>query len=614
MAESMEIDGEQDEEGPVRHLLSGESIKIMGESVGVSNLSDDATARLGEDLEYRLKEVIQDAVKFMRHSKRKRLTSADIDHALRAKNIEPLYGFNCEDYLPFRHTSGGGKELFYQEEKEIDLIDLVNSPLPRLPYDITLRAHWLSVEGIQPSIPENPAPVTIDDQREMALAASLPRANISESIIPVRDTKLDKKGKKKDEGVTSSEWLKLKPLQAHALSLEQQLYYKEIADACIGLSDSKRQEALSSLASDPGLYQLLPQFTSFITEGVKLNIAQRKLTILKHLLRMVKSLLENSSLSMEKYLHELIPAILTCLINKQVCLRPEAEDHWSLRELAAKIVAEICKKYSNSVNNIQSRMTRIFSQALKNNTQGLGVHYGAMVGLIELGQEAITSLIIPKLKLEGELIRLAQGQPSRVTEHVAANKLQGLLQKHCAPILMNSRPASDTLQKYQEDFGYMGPVLFNQVKTLRQNRAGQLPQQAVKLQSPTLKSPLTPTTPGQVKGNRPPPLSLPSPQLTIVKSSTNGTPKAQTPISSLASPTLAAALRLVSQAASPSPVTSLGTPGTPIPVTLLSAVMGGNQNAHAVLASHLSTALAAGTTAQQESKSNNTEQKPTTPQ
>ena len=69
MAESMEIDGE----GPVRHLLPGDSIKIMGESIGVSNLSDDATARLSEDLEYRLKEVIQDAVKFMRHSKRKRL-------------------------------------------------------------------------------------------------------------------------------------------------------------------------------------------------------------------------------------------------------------------------------------------------------------------------------------------------------------------------------------------------------------------------------------------------------------------------------------------------------------------------------------------------------------
>ena len=606
MAESMEVDGE----GPVRHLLPGDSIKIMGESIGVSNLSDDATARLSEDLEYRLKEVIQDAVKFMRHSKRKRLACADIDHALRAKNIEPLYGFDCADYLPFRHTSGGGKELFYPEEKEIDLIDLVNSPLPRLPYDITLRAHWLSVDGIQPSLPENPAPLTINDQREVALAAALPHANISESVTPVKENKVDKKNKKKDESVSSSEWLKLKPLQAHALSLEQQLYYKEITDACIGLSDSKRQEALSSLASDPGLYQLLPQFTSFITEGVKVNIAQRKLNILKHLLKMVKSLLENSSLSMEKYLHELTPAILTCLINKQVCLRPEAEDHWSLRELAAKILAEICKKYSNSVNNIQSRMTRVFSQALKNNTQGLAVHYGAMVGLIELGQETITSLIIPKLKVEGELVRLAQGQPSRVIEHVAANRLQGLLQRHCAPILMNSRPASDTLQQYQEEFGFLGQVLFNQVKTLRQNRAGlgQLPQQVVRLQSPTLKSPTTPTLP---KGNKPPPLSIPSPQLAVVKSSSNGTPKPQTPISSLSSPTLAAALRLVSQTASQSsPAASINSPGIPIPVSLLSAVMGANPT---VLASHLTTALAGGTTTQQESQANTAEQKPKTP-
>ena len=44
----MEVD-----EGPVHHLLPAESIKMMGESVGVSNLSEDAAMRLSEDLEFR---------------------------------------------------------------------------------------------------------------------------------------------------------------------------------------------------------------------------------------------------------------------------------------------------------------------------------------------------------------------------------------------------------------------------------------------------------------------------------------------------------------------------------------------------------------------------------
>ena len=53
------------------------------------------------------------------------------------------------------------------------------------------------------------------------------------------------------------------------------------------------QEALSSLTTDPGLYQLLLQFTSLITEGVRVNVAQRKIAILKHLLKMIQALLEN---------------------------------------------------------------------------------------------------------------------------------------------------------------------------------------------------------------------------------------------------------------------------------------------------------------------------------
>ena len=580
MAESMEVD----EEGPVRHLLSVESIKMMGESAGVGNLNEDAASRLCEDLEYRLKEIVQDSVKFMRHSKRKRLLCSDMDNALKVKNIEPLYGFDSTEYVPFRHTSGGGKDLYFPDEKEVSLFELINAPLPRLPCDLVLKSHWLCVEGVQPAISENPLPLAIDDQREEGLATSLPHVQDSDPVVHVKDIRFAKKAKKKEEGAGSVEWSKLKPLQAHVLSLEQQLYYKEITDACVGLtSESKCQEALNSLATDPGLYQLLPQFISFINEGIKLNIAQRKLSSLKHLLKMVSALLENSTVSLEKYLHEIIPPVLSCLINRQVCIRPEAEDHWSLRDLAGKILAKICTKYSNSVNNIQPRITRIFTQALKNNTQGLAVHYGAFLGLIELGHDVITSLVITKLKQESEQIRAAQGQPGRMVEQVAANRVQSLLQRHCAPVLMSSRPTTDTLLQYQEDYGHLGQALFNQVKTLRQNRASLQTAVTARVASPTLKSPTV---------KRPPPLTI-SPQMLTIKGSGNGSTKTPSPIiTSLSSPTIAAALRLVqSQSTSSTTIPGMPTVSTASAATLIKAVMTNPDTQAALMSAVLSSNL-----------------------
>ncbi|GCC16961.1 hypothetical protein chiPu_0022244 [Chiloscyllium punctatum] len=67
--------------------LSKESVKLMGESVGLE-LGDEVSALLAEDVCYRLRETAQNSTQFMRHAKRRRLTVEDFNRALRWANVE----------------------------------------------------------------------------------------------------------------------------------------------------------------------------------------------------------------------------------------------------------------------------------------------------------------------------------------------------------------------------------------------------------------------------------------------------------------------------------------------------------------------------------------------
>ncbi len=260
--------------------LAPESVRAYAESVGVSGLGEEAARELAEEVTFRVRCLVQDAQKFSFHCRREFVSATDVDHALRLEGQEPLYGMSAgTQHVPFRFASGGGRELHFSEEKEVDLNDLTSVAMPKIPLAPTLRAHWLAIDGFQPAIPENP-PAQSKDQ--LCQESSNPLSKLHGG--DAKDNKLAQVLQSKPTKLKNMETVNVKQLATHELSVEQQLYYKEITEACVGSDEGRRTEALQSLACDPGLHQMLPRLCTFIAEGVRVNVVQHNLAILIYLM------------------------------------------------------------------------------------------------------------------------------------------------------------------------------------------------------------------------------------------------------------------------------------------------------------------------------------------
>ncbi|KDP30842.1 hypothetical protein JCGZ_13785 [Jatropha curcas] len=371
-------------------IVPKETIQVIAQSIGINNLNDDVALALAPDVEYRMREIMQEAIKCMRHSKRNTLTTDDVDGALHLRNVEPMYGFASRGPLQFKRAIGH-RDLFYIDDKDVDFKDVIEAPLPKAPLDTSIVCHWLAIDGVQPAIPEN-APL------EVIAPPPDSKNNEQKDRLPV-DIKLPVK---------------------HVLSRELQLYFDKITELTLSKSDSSLfKEALVSLATDSGLHPLVPYFTCFIADEVSRGL--NDYSLLFALMRVVRSLLQNPHIQIEPYLHQLMPSVVTCLVAKRLGNR-FADNHWELRDFTANLVASICKRFGHVYSSLQTRLTKTLLNALLDPKRSLTQHYGAIQGLAALGPNVVRLLLLPNLEpylqvLEPEM--LLEKQKNEMKRHEA---------------------------------------------------------------------------------------------------------------------------------------------------------------------------------------------------
>ncbi|KAJ0046313.1 hypothetical protein Pint_04032 [Pistacia integerrima] len=296
-------------------FIPKEAIEVIAQSIGITNLSPDVALAVAPDVEYRMREIMQEAVKCMRHARRTVLRAEDVDRALKLRNVEAINGFGSSDSLRFKRADGL-KDLYYIDDKDVDFKDVLAAPLPKAPIETSVTTHWLAIEGVQLAIPEN-APV--EGSLLLSLSIFLFYGQVDCSILyytlfaapaAVSD---GKRSDYREDGLSADIKLPVK----HVLSRELQFYFDKIKQLTVNRSNSILfRQSLTSLATSSGIQPLVPFFTYFIADEVTRSLTN--FPLLFALMRVARSLLQNPHLHIELYVSDVTLSVHNTVSEKSL--------------------------------------------------------------------------------------------------------------------------------------------------------------------------------------------------------------------------------------------------------------------------------------------------------
>lgn len=322
-------------------------------------------------------------------------------------------------------------------------------------------AHWLAVEGVQPSIPQNP---TTAEARATELVPKGPGANPSLAALAGNDN------------------VSFKPLVKHVVSRELILFFDKIRAAILDESPDPdvinlRKSALESVRSDPGLHQLIPYFTQFISEKVTHSL--NNTFVLQQMMELAQAMIENKSLFVDPYVASLVPPILTCLIGRNLGAPgvDNLKEQYQLRDLAASLIGRISTKFAKTSAELQARLARTCLKYFLDPSRSLGEHYGAVNGIRTIGgRSAILTLVLPNLKAYEYIILKAQNERGQADESVRmmiAAILKSITSLTSDLSMMSGMSNGQTAEGRELE-EYLGSVIGGRVAALNNNELNKI--------------------------------------------------------------------------------------------------------------------------------------------
>eukprot|EP00340_Litonotus_pictus_P000165 CAMPEP_0170524252 /NCGR_PEP_ID=MMETSP0209-20121228/9665_1 /TAXON_ID=665100 ORGANISM="Litonotus pictus, Strain P1" /NCGR_SAMPLE_ID=MMETSP0209 /ASSEMBLY_ACC=CAM_ASM_000301 /LENGTH=719 /DNA_ID=CAMNT_0010812805 /DNA_START=1 /DNA_END=2160 /DNA_ORIENTATION=- len=414
-------------------------IQINAESIGIKSLNNDIMDFMNLEITYKMKEILSNAKKFMRVSKRKTMKSDDINNALAQANFKKIVGFDSYASVEFERIENY-KGMWKQKQSVVDIDNYLSKPIATCPMDIFPHFHWIAIEGKRPNIAENfikekikvnPGSsnknmVEADKEKNIKDSNKLvPNINIDTINLTVNNTVINNHtpiNTHINHHIQPNTYYSNLPLSEkstviqpliHNITKELQIFLenfelrfrkeiKQIKASSPGQSPHKMTKeleiSLTALRNEPGLVELLPYLIEFFmnTFNNKQNLAEPRIQYL--IVTSLKSIVINPYFNLSPYLHQIISLIMSIVLMGRE--KNFTYDLVMLKLEACWLMMVIYKKFEFMYPEFIKQLLSVVNKCLilREENPRLVSLFGAINFMNCLGPEFLLELVLPKME------------------------------------------------------------------------------------------------------------------------------------------------------------------------------------------------------------------------
>jgi len=315
--------------------VSPDTITMAGDSVGISNLPGNVTRALAEDVSYRTREVTNLASMFLRHGRKRKLTTNDMNLALKWSDVDQVLGQGgCQEVSVSQlYTTVPELDLFVDTDRDVDVVlSAVGDIKPAVEQEtrLSMSASWLHVEGSG---------------------------------------------------------------ESNSLSGPMLAYYNAVVSCTLGDSEHLCAKMMRDVSNNGKISPLLTNLITFIRHIMKRF--QSKTMLQTRMLRLISAIFSNPhlNLSPKPYLSHLVTALLeTVLCNNLVSVGQVTLASSVLSLALARWATPVNQLKVQTINHLRDTVTLVSND--RNHVQGLK-QYGALTCLSLLGPSLLCDSLHP---------------------------------------------------------------------------------------------------------------------------------------------------------------------------------------------------------------------------